>query len=225
MARKPRVVTLVPWRGGDDRREWCWDIARPSLERLGYPIFLGDSVGPWARAAAANAAAAAAGRWDAALVSDSDTICEPDAVRRAVAWVMDTGGGARPHGERWMLTKPGSVKFAQRGPSTLVPKDFSQRYPGGGLLVVSRAGWDAVGGFDERFVEWGREDSAMNISLLVAAAWHRLPGEAWHLWHRPHPVRVRAQSDQLYRSLLRNHAEAIRAWGANQGLLHPEQVL
>ena len=72
-----RIVILVPWRGGDDRREWLWDICRPWLERFGWPIFTGDSVGPWARAAAVNAAesaAEAAGGWDLALVADTDTI-------------------------------------------------------------------------------------------------------------------------------------------------------
>jgi hypothetical protein len=220
-----RVVTLVPWRPGDPRREWCFDVTRPALERLGYEIFTGDSVGPWARAAAVNRASEAAGNWDVALVSDSDTIPEPGAIRRAVAWVADTGGGARPHGERWMLTKEGALVFAQRGPSTLKPAHFATRYVGGGLLVVARRGWEAVGGFDERFIEWGREDSVMNVNLLVKASWDRLPGNAWHLWHPTHPGKVKSTSDALYQQALRENRVAIRAWGADKGFPNPEAVL
>jgi hypothetical protein len=199
-------------------------MALPSLEGLGYPIFLGDSEGPWARGRAVNAAAAAAGRWDVALVSDSDTIPDPGAVRRAVAWVLDTGGAARPHDERWMLTKDGTVALVTRGQAALEPHHFGPQWAGGGLLVLTRDAWESVGGFDERYVEWGREDSALNLSLLRAGPWDRLPGQAWHLWHQPFSGKVKRQSDKLYGEALVANKDLIDAWAANKGLVNAKAV-
>ncbi len=49
-----KVVTLVPWRGGDELREQSWDIVRPYLERFGWRIYLGDREGPRSRGAASS---------------------------------------------------------------------------------------------------------------------------------------------------------------------------
>jgi len=229
----PRVVTLIPWRGGDERREWCWDVTRPSLEVLGFPIFTGDAPGPWARAHAVNAAARTAGSWDVALIGDCDTIPDAASIRRAIAWVLDTRGGARPHAERWMTTKEGALVLAQRGPRGLNhdtsrsarPRHIGRMFAGGGLLVVHRDAWETVGGYDESFVGWGYEDSAMTLALLTQTAWHRLPGEAWHLWHSGEGNKPRPESVRRYKALLAQHADAIARWAGNQGLREPEAVL
>ena len=68
-----RVVTLVPWRPGDPLREHHWEFVRPHLEALGYPLITGDAPGPWARAAACNAAAVKAD-WDVAVIADADSL-------------------------------------------------------------------------------------------------------------------------------------------------------
>jgi hypothetical protein len=175
-----RVVTCVPWRGGKAEREELWRIVRPHLEGLGWPIFTGDREGPWSRAAACNAAAAAAGEWDVALFADADTIPEPDTVMQAVERVVEHGGAIRPHDHLWTLSAGEMRLFRMRGEINFQPRRTN---PGGGLLVITRRAFDAVGGFDERFVGWGHEDSHMATMLLVEADWDRLPGNAWHLYH------------------------------------------
>lgn len=210
-----KCVTLVPWRGGDARREWCWDITRPSLEEIGFPIFEGDApTKAWSRAAALNAASRAAGSWDVAFVADTDTIPEADAVHRAVTWVESTGGAARPHLDRYILSKAGTLRIARRGYAEIEPSDIEHSWPGGGLLVLTREAWEAVGGYDESYVEWGFEDSQMNFSLLRHSRWDRLPGRAWHLWHppgRPSPETKR-KAQQLYL----DYAAELAAYGSNQ---------
>lgn len=71
--------------------------------------------------------------------------------------------------------------LATRGEVKLSPRQ--RQLPGGGLLVVHRRAWDAVGGYDERFVGWGHEDSALHTTLLAEAHWDRIEGQAWHLYH------------------------------------------
>lgn len=221
-----RIVILVPWRGGDARREWCWDITRPALEDFGWPIYTGDGDGPWARAAACNAAAAAAGDWDLALIADCDTIPEPASIMRALDWVRSTGGGCRPHDERWMLTKEGSLVFAQDGgPERLERHHVGKLFPGGGLLVLTRDAWDAVGGYDEAFIGWGYEDSAMTLALMRERRWDRIPGDAWHLWHPGTENKPRRESLARYKKLLKDNAGMIRDWARTKGLSRPQEVL
>jgi hypothetical protein len=209
-----RIVTLVPWRDGDARREWCWDITRPSLEEVGFPIFEGDAEGPWSRAGALNAASKRAGKWDIAFVADTDTIPETDAVHRAIGWVQSTGGAARPHLDRYLLSRDGTLKIARRGWAEVEPRDIDHTWPGGGLLVLTRDAWETVGGYNESFVGWGFEDTAMNLALLRHSRWDRLPGRAWHLWHRP--ARASTDTKRKAQELYAEYAAEVAAWGSNQ---------
>lgn len=208
-----RFVILVPWRPSDDRRRLLWDWTRPYLEEFG-PVFTGDSDGPWSRASACNRASKEAGQWDVALVADSDTIPEPGSIERAVAWVESTGGAARPHLDRYILNPQGTLRFGQLGLEGLRPEDIDHSWPGGGLLVLTREAFETVGGYDESFVGWGYEDTAMTLALLRHSRWDRLPGKAWHLWHQPGraSMRTRQKAQELYAE----YAAEIEALGSNQ---------
>lgn len=178
-----KVVTLVPWRPGEFRREWNYRVVKPHLEGLGWPIFEGDSRGPWARARAVNAAARAAGDWDVAFISDADTIGDPVVLEEAVSESLRTHGAIRPHSNLWMLSPEQTADFARFGVAGTIINFKTKNNPGGGLMVVSRDAWDAVGGYDEEFVDWGHEDSHFNTRLLALAHWDILDGNAYHLWH------------------------------------------
>jgi hypothetical protein len=57
---------------------------------------------------------------------------------------------------------------------------------GGGIVVLRRDDYEAVGGIDPRFRGWGGEDISFGwaLSVLVGVG-HRLDGDLWHLYH-PH---------------------------------------
>lgn len=210
------AVVLTPWRGGDHLRETNWMYTRPYLKAFGWPMFQGDRLGPWSRAAAINAAAEEAGAWDVALIADADTIPDPRVVAKAVELALETGGAVRPHHKLWRLTQAGSQRCFRQGPAGIGPRYTTGTYPGGGLLVISHNCWDLVGGFDERFKGWGHEDSTFNTLALALCDWNRLSGSAWHLWHpESRPTKDRrtgsyAVNRKLMLSVQREHRNAIQ---------------
>jgi len=129
-----------------------------------------------------------------------------------------------------MTTQEGAMVLAQRGPYALNynprirPKHIGPMFKGGGLLVIHREAFDKVGGYDETYIGWGYEDSAMNISLLLKSVWDRLPGHAWHIWHGRLDNNPRQESIQRYRAMIREHKPAIDAWAANQGLMRYQEI-
>jgi GT2 family glycosyltransferase len=132
---------------------------------------------------------------------------------------LRSGGGVRPHDHLYRLTPSGSIAAANRGTAALEPRHIEREYPGGGFLIVAREGWDRVGGFDERFVGWGHEDSSLNIQLLLKADWDRILGEAHHLWH-PKSERKTVnyrRNRQLLDRMRRENAVAIRAAAQRKG--------
>jgi predicted glycosyltransferase involved in capsule biosynthesis len=63
-------------------------------------------------------------------------------------------------------------------PSGVVtPNTFS------GVTAIPRGLWDAVGGYDERFVGWGWEDLSLWSACCALAGYERVPGPIYHLWH------------------------------------------
>lgn len=221
----PRIAILVPYRPSGDRHRWLWDMVRPELERFGWPISIGTCEGRWARAAAVNDAARNAGNWDVAFIADCDTLPDHDGILRAITWVQDTGGGARPHDERYMLNQAGSLVAVQRGVKYLDPqKHFAKMWAGGGLDVVTRDAWETVGGMNETYKGWGYEDSDFHVQLVVKSRWDRLPGDAWHLHHDTVDNKPDQASVLMYRELQRTYKAELAAWTANKGLRKPLAV-
>jgi hypothetical protein len=71
----------------------------------------------------------------------------------------------------------------------------------GASIAITREGFDAIGGFDERFVGWGGEDVEFweRAETLRASTFGYLP--LIHLWHAPQPEK-----------LLSNDAPAVRRY-------------
>lgn len=191
LSNENEVVVLVPWRGGDPDREAAWEYVRPHLEKLNYPIFEGDRVGPWNRSAAVNAAARSAGDWDVAVVADSDTVDDLSAITRAVKLAAQTGGAVVPWNRRVKLDSTG-IDWLKCGRGGRTPIDRTDRTSPtlsvdmrGGTIVVSRRAWDVIGGFDEGFTEWGFEDVAFRTAVRTLTRLDEIPSTCFHLWH-PH---------------------------------------
>lgn len=193
---EPLIVILVPWRPGDPDREAAWQFVQRSLKPLGWPIICGDAKGPWNRSSAINAASKAAGAWDVAVIIDADTIENLPALQQAALDAHKKGSAVVPWNERWKLSKAGSERFLRRGARDFQQSQDLDRFDRtrprgvrpekrGGSVVVSREAWDAVGGFDEGFVDWGHEDRAFRQACmhLAPGGLEEMKSTVWHLWH------------------------------------------
>jgi len=73
----------------------------------------------------------------------------------------------------------------------------------GGHFVLSRETYEKIGGWDEQFTGWGREDDFMTHKILIIG--HCLliysPLKAIHLWH-PIKTGLQPKTDELYMKMV-----------------------
>lgn len=190
----PRIVVLVPRRAGLADRDalWAWTRQWWRDHHPDWPIYEGHhDVGLFNRSAAINRASGSADwtadrPWDVAVIIDADVLVDVDRTRQAVDEAIATGRMVLPFDVRKDLDRRGSdlVMNGYRGSWTkFVHRTYTDMVSS--VVVVTRALWDAVGGFDESFVGWGFEDNAFAAACetFSGAGVLKLPGELWHLWH------------------------------------------
>jgi hypothetical protein len=188
------TVILVPRRSDGGHRDRLWDFCRKWWlnNHPDWPIIEGASPdGPFNRSAAINDAARQAGAWDVAVVLDTDVIVNPECVQVAVNTAATSGRMVITHRERVDLSRRGTeqVLAGYRGPwrtRTMVERVWGSS--DSSCVAIPRTLWDEVGGFDERFVGWGYEDTAFVITCERATGpVVKLDGEVFHLWHKRAP--------------------------------------
>ncbi len=189
-----RVVILVPRRADNGHRDRLWEFCRDRWETYfpEWPIIEGHHHdGPFNRSAAINTAATEAGLWDVAVIIDSDVICNPEAVRSAVDLACMSDQLTVAHDERVMLNQRGTTRVLDGYLGSWRDRGMVERVWNDSVsccVAVSRTLWEAAGPFDERFVGWGREDTAFRISCEVETGpIVKVCGETFHLWHPVSP--------------------------------------
>ena len=111
-----------------------------------------------------------------------------------------------------MLFRSPSASQRIQTPSRLqpcTPQKVSQNWRGG-TLAIRKSAFLAIGGFDERFVDWGGEDDEFydRCSLLDQDSYGYLPFV--HLWHPPQASKsgpARHESERLLRRVLQVPAD------------------
>jgi hypothetical protein len=197
-----KVKVLVPYRSDGGRRDELWGFVESWLGNAhpGWPVVMGHSpLGPFNRGAAINVASEHAGDWEIAIIHDADTLTSPWQLRRAVQHI-DRGHFSVVYPfetytylDKWstqtLLDGHGYVSTKEHW--FLSPEDDGQNFRTtvrhhhvSGAVVVSRAAWEAVGGFIE-LEGWGAEDQIMHHLFKTFADkepfWSY--GGAYHLWH------------------------------------------
>jgi hypothetical protein len=216
-----RVVILVPWRTDNGHRERLWGLAKARWQALfpDWPIYEGaPPPGEWNRSAALNDAAKRAGKWDMALVIDADVILSRSQVARAVetaealgkvTWAFRQWGELTQDATERLLASPDEAMVPELDPK---PEDVKKVNPiaWSNCFAVPRKVWDALGGFDERFVGWGGEDTAFAAAVQGLHGWERIEGTSWNLWHEPSGRKPRTRDYAWNMRLRDRYAFALR---------------
>jgi hypothetical protein len=190
-----REVILIPWRpSAPDRVAAFYKTWTEQWERVDLPIYLGDSGhDKFHRAASRNAAARDAGRWDVALFADADVMLFRENIKEALRLAYQFDRVVFPHDRYQSLRKDGRPFQTSTAPTN------------GGALAISRAAWERVQGYDERFAGWGYEDAALRLSTeTLLGAPVRLPGYMREVFH----VKTRNRSDEE-RALYERYKRAV----------------
>jgi hypothetical protein len=199
---KARIVVPRLADGSERDRLWAycrrhWEAELPALQ-----IFEGHHEGDgfFNRSAAINRAAE--GEWDLAVILDSDTILDAEQVISGIELAEETGALVLPYKLRNMLSEVGTRAIIDGHIGTWEPwVTARERNRVSCCVIVPRALWDAVGGFDERFEGWGGEDEAFHAACGALGGVRRLDGANWHLYHAASPHHDR--NSPLHRQALR----------------------
>lgn len=187
-----KVVILIPRRADNGRRDqiWAWVKARWQTEQPEWKIFEGvHNDGPFNRSLAINRAAKKAGKWDVAIIADSDSFVGKPSIDAAVSLCVKSGQMTLAYDRFCYLSfeMSNAVMAGYQG-------DW---YPGvewympgtcSSMVVVTRKIWDEAEGFDEGFIGWGMEDVAASHKFQTfGGGLQRVHGECWHLHHPTAP--------------------------------------
>lgn len=183
-----KVVALVPRRAGDRYRDgvWAWLAQRWATECPDWPIVEGHhDAGPFNRSAALNLAAHDAGAFDVAIIVDADSFVGTDQLHAAVRRALKTGRMTFAYDQFRYLSRHGSRKVMAGYAGSWEPfVEWTMYDTCSSAVVVPRALWERVGGFDGRFAGWGYEDVAFSLACQVlGGGFERIPGSVWHLFH------------------------------------------
>lgn len=187
---------MIPYLpdGGDRDAIFMWMYDRHRLLFPEAEICLGTNIdSDFNRGKARNRAFESISN-DILVIVDADTTyADPEAIFKAVEMVdRDYNTWVIPYGENryYNLSRGRSQEILLMHPKTLIPEPRNPEMwehkitSWAGLLVMHRKAFEAVGGYDERFIGWGFEDNAFALALDAIVSPHRrIDASCLHLWH------------------------------------------
>lgn len=190
-----RWTVVIPAHTEDLYRAKALDYVVGRYREMGLDVVV-DSAnhdGEWSKGASVDAAVARTDA-DGLIVSDGDVFVGNGVLTGAMHAVDVGAPWVQPHSVVVRLGIRDTQRIYRRRPNWDGMSQWQWlRHPaarGGGLVVLSRAAYDASGGIDPRFVGFGGDDVSWARALDTLVG----PGVChshalWHLWHPPTPRR------------------------------------
>lgn len=187
-----------------------------------YPVtYAQDASEPFSKAKAVNAGVKSCGA-DTLILVDADTLISFDQLERGLAsgdpWVipydrcLDLGRALTTQ----LLSGPTPTDLASIGPEQADRSRIKKKYAGG-VLIIRRDLFEEAGGFDERYAGWGGEDESFCRAVdTLCRPSLMLPGDIYHLWHRPDPTKAEFKRRHNWRLFLRYRRETGRKEGMRE---------
>ena len=164
---------------------------------------------------------------DILVLADADVVYDPNLIAKAILHVHQAAMVVpfteirdmnQPGTERLLAAEPVwpvEVKQEENMKSPLMYEGFA-----GKLIVMHRKHFEAVGGFDERFIGWGGEDDAFSLSVrTICGELVNLEGAIYHMWHPPSTYRTNPHG-KANRELLQRYDQANGNQEAMLKLIH-----
>lgn len=201
------ISVLIPW---DTRTDCTWrrihlSWLRRRWQELLWPIeiCIGKNYDePFNRSKARNDAFEQS-TGEFLVVADADALFDADQITIAIQAVKTMGTWSLPFGTYYNLDRDttksvlGGVYWRDYSIKStrelgLPPETWEHQIEDspGGIRILTREMWEAVNGFDERFVGWGYEDDAFRTALdVMVGKAVRLQGcNLYHMWHPVSPT-------------------------------------
>lgn len=180
------VSVVIPWRVSRThkprRLELCLTALKAALPGVEIAAF-DSGHQPFNRAASRNGGVANSyGGVETLVVCDADAIVEPAPLHEAIAEAGD-GKLHLPYTEVRLLSQDGSEHVHLGTDPSRARVWHTNPFSVGGCVVVSYETWRAVGGWDERFTNWGFEDTAFWAAVDTLFGTTRHDGTLYDLWH------------------------------------------
>jgi glycosyltransferase involved in cell wall biosynthesis len=184
---------------------------QPQLERVLGPLadkyIFAYNPGPYNRGWAFNIGASLPSASTGALcLIDADLLVPPDFFRRGLESLKAGRRAVLPYREILYLDSASTERAIAEPTRAFSVTDYGGRVfdtSQGGCIFVDASLYHDVGGHDERFWGWGREDREFCDRLARAAQIERLPGRLLHLYH-PRPEeegRCATANQRLYEEI------------------------
>lgn len=149
------------------------------------------------------------------IIADADCIVDPDALQQSVDIVQNGAPWSMPHHMVYRADRQFTARVCDESADVLpgIPfEDACERRHegalGGGIVVIQRTMYEAIGGIPLAFVGWGSEDRALGtIANKLLGPCVRGDADLLHLWH---PQQSRTESAQNLHTLRSIGAAALR---------------
>lgn len=190
-----RVSVLIPYKPDYGKRDelfrWVQKFYQNVIPEV--ELCIGESLSePFNRSQAINTAAKKATK-DIFVIADGDVIYDPNILIQAIQ-MIDKNAWVIPYSKWLNLSKSSTDKLltcSPQWPLSIKVESKERTYsnknvkPISGVVVVTRANFNAVNGFDERFIGWGREDNAFRDAMdTLCGPYKRIDNNfIYHLWH------------------------------------------
>lgn len=211
---------MIPYKPDYGARDELFNWVKSFYENVmpEVELCIGESQSePFNRSQAINNAANQATR-EVFVIADGDVIYDPQILVQAVkllnqhAWIV-------PFGKFLDLSKSSTEELLQSSPQwpLSLEVEYEERLKNknvklvGGIIVVTRENFNMVGGFDERFEGWGKEDVAFKEAMNTICGPYKRTHDhvAYHLWH----PRTEAQGNPNYESNVQLYKRYIKSRG------------
>jgi len=166
-----KIGLVIPWREQPSRikpLEHVLDWYKTNLTDI--EVFYSDRPGKyWSAAGSRNDGVKKAqeAHCDVIIINDADTIPEIEPLLEAIENCQKDGMVHNPYNFCKYYDKEATNKILSGIDINLIRHSREYTEANGGIYVCTPEAWWSIGGMDEKFIQWGGEDSAFELAHTI----------------------------------------------------------